>query len=54
MSKYDPWVNMLRGTVAAFAAGAGGAEAVTVIPFDSRSACPTRSVAGSPATPRRC
>jgi methylmalonyl-CoA mutase len=34
MSKYDPWVNMLRGTVAAFAAGAGGAEAVTVIPFD--------------------
>jgi len=34
MSKHDPWVNMLRGTVAAFAAGAGGAEAVTVIPFD--------------------
>lgn len=34
MSKYDPWVNMLRGTVAAFAAGAGGAEAITVIPFD--------------------
>ena len=34
MSKYDPWVNMLRGTVAAFAAGVGGAEAVTVIPFD--------------------
>lgn len=34
MSKYDPWVNMLRGTVAAFAAGAGGAESVTVIPFD--------------------
>ena len=34
LSKYDPWVNMLRGTVAAFAAGAGGAEAVTVVPFD--------------------
>ena len=34
MSKYDPWVNMLRGTVAAFAAGAGGAESITVIPFD--------------------
>jgi methylmalonyl-CoA mutase len=34
MSKYDPWVNMLRGTIAAFAAGVGGAEAVTVIPFD--------------------
>ena len=34
MSKYDPWVNMLRGTVAAFAAGVGGAESVTVVPFD--------------------
>ena len=34
MTKYDPWVNMLRGTVAAFAAGVGGAEAVTVLPFD--------------------
>ena len=34
MSKYDPWVNMLRGTVGAFAAGVGGAEAVTVVPFD--------------------
>ncbi|QZY29922.1 methylmalonyl-CoA mutase family protein [Nocardioides coralli] len=35
LSKYDPWVNMLRGTVAAFAAGVGGADAVTVIEFDS-------------------
>ena len=35
MSKYDPWVNMLRTTVAAFAAGAGGADAVTVLSFDS-------------------
>lgn len=35
MSRYDPWVNMLRTTVAAFAAGAGGADAVTVLPFDS-------------------
>ena len=35
-SRYDPWVNMLRGTVAAFAAGVGGADAVTVLPFDSR------------------
>jgi methylmalonyl-CoA mutase len=34
MSRYDPWVNMLRGTVAAFAAGVGGADAVTVVPFD--------------------
>jgi methylmalonyl-CoA mutase len=33
-SRRDPWVNMLRGTVAAFAAGVGGADAVTVVPFD--------------------
>ena len=35
MSRYDPYVNMLRTTVAAFAAGVGGADAVTVLPFDS-------------------
>lgn len=33
-SRQDPWVNMLRGTVAAFSAGVGGADAVTVVPFD--------------------
>ena len=31
----DPWVNMLRGTVEAFAAVVGGADVVTVLPFDS-------------------
>ena len=41
MSKYDPWVNMLRTTVAAFAAGVGGADAVTVLPVRrGRSALP--------------
>jgi methylmalonyl-CoA mutase len=40
MGKYDPWVNMLRGTVAAFAAGVGGAEAVTVVPFDAALGVP--------------
>ncbi|MFL6060307.1 MAG: methylmalonyl-CoA mutase family protein [Marmoricola sp.] len=34
MSKYDPWVNMLRTCVAAFSAGVGGADSVTVLPFD--------------------
>ncbi|MBD8606635.1 methylmalonyl-CoA mutase [Aeromicrobium sp. CFBP 8757] len=34
MSRYDPYVNMLRTTVASFAAGTGGAAAVTVLPFD--------------------
>ncbi|GAB2968230.1 methylmalonyl-CoA mutase family protein [Nocardioides montaniterrae] len=33
-TKYDPYVNMLRATVAAFAAGVGGADSVTVLPFD--------------------
>ncbi len=35
MSKRDPWVNMLRTTVACFAGGIGGADAVTVLPFDA-------------------
>lgn len=30
----DPWNNMLRGTLACFAAAVGGAEAITVLPFD--------------------
>lgn len=34
MAKYDPYVNMLRTTVASFAAGVGGAASVTVLPFD--------------------
>jgi methylmalonyl-CoA mutase len=34
MAKRDPWVNMLRTTVAAFAAGVGGADTVLVHPFD--------------------
>ncbi|MEV0383867.1 methylmalonyl-CoA mutase subunit beta [Nonomuraea sp. NPDC050643] len=35
MTARDPWVNMLRTTLACFAAGVGGAEAVTVQPFDA-------------------
>ncbi|MER5460035.1 methylmalonyl-CoA mutase family protein [Streptomyces sp. NPDC002668] len=34
MTRRDPWVNMLRTTVASLAAGVGGADAVTVLPFD--------------------
>lgn len=33
MTRYDPWVNILRATMGVFAAGAGGADAVTVLPF---------------------
>ncbi|GLW23089.1 methylmalonyl-CoA mutase [Microbispora triticiradicis] len=35
MTVRDPWVNMLRTTLACFAAGTGGADAVTVQPFDA-------------------
>lgn len=35
MSRRDPWVNMLRTTLAAFGAGVGGATSVTVLPFDA-------------------
>ena len=34
MTQRDPWVNMLRTTVAAFGAGVGGADTVLVFPFD--------------------
>ncbi|WP_123026378.1 methylmalonyl-CoA mutase small subunit [Mycolicibacterium stellerae] len=35
MTQRDPWVNMLRTTVAAFGAGVGGADTVLVEPFDA-------------------
>lgn len=34
LTRRDPWVNMVRATIAAFAAGVGGADALTVLPFD--------------------
>ena len=34
MTAYDPWVNALRSTVACFAGGIAGADAVTVLPHD--------------------
>jgi len=40
MTRYDPWVNMLRGTIAAFAAGVAGAQAISVLPFDSALGIP--------------
>ncbi|MCW2720657.1 methylmalonyl-CoA mutase family protein [Pseudonocardia sp.] len=35
LTRRDPYVNLLRGTVSGFAAGVGGADAVTVAPFDA-------------------
>jgi methylmalonyl-CoA mutase len=42
MTKHDPWVNMLRGTIAVFAAGVGGADAVTVLPCTNALGLPDR------------
>ncbi len=42
MSKRDPWVNMLRTTIAAFSSGIGGADAVTVLPFTAALGLPDR------------
>lgn len=34
MTRRDPWVNILRTTVACFAGAVGGADSVTVLPYD--------------------
>ncbi|MFN8055882.1 methylmalonyl-CoA mutase family protein [uncultured Gordonia sp.] len=47
----DPWVNMLRSTVAAFGAGVGGADQVTVHTFDA--AIPGEERTSKPAFARR-
>ena len=42
MTKRDPAVNMLRSTIATFAAGVGGADAITVLPFTAALGLPDR------------
>jgi methylmalonyl-CoA mutase len=42
MTKRDPWVNMLRTTIAAFSAGLGGADAISVLPFTAALGLPDR------------
>jgi len=42
MTKRDPYVNMLRATIAVFTAGLGGADAVTVLPFTLACGLPDR------------
>lgn len=34
-TRCDPWVNLLRSSTACFAAAAGGAQSITVLPFDT-------------------
>ena len=40
MTRRDPYVNILRSTVAVFAAGLGGADAITVLPFTAALGLP--------------
>jgi len=42
LTQRDPWVNLLRATIAVFAAGLGGADAVTVLPFTAALGLPDR------------
>ena len=42
LTQRDPWVNVLRATVAVFSAGLGGADAVTVLPFTAALGLPDR------------
>jgi len=42
MTKRDPYVNMLRATIAVVAAGLGGADAITVLPFSTALGLPER------------
>ena len=40
ITRDDPWVNLLRGTIATFAAAVGGAEIVTTLPYDTAQGLP--------------
>lgn len=39
-TRRDPWVNLLRTTVATFSAGIGGADSITVLPFTAALGLP--------------
>jgi methylmalonyl-CoA mutase len=39
-TRRDPWVNLLRTTIATFSAGIGGADAITVLPFTAALGLP--------------
>lgn len=40
LTKRDPWVNLLRATIATFSAGIGGADSLTVLPFTAALGLP--------------
>jgi methylmalonyl-CoA mutase len=41
VTRDDPWVNLLRGTIATFGGAIGGAESITVLPHDTAWGLPT-------------
>ena len=43
MTRYDPWINILRAAMVVFAAGAGGADTITVLPFTIALGLPDQS-----------
>ncbi len=42
LTREDPWVNVLRATLACFGAAAGAADAITVLPYDTVAGLPER------------
>lgn len=40
LTRYDPWVNMLRGTAACFAGATGGADIISIRPFNAALGVP--------------
>jgi methylmalonyl-CoA mutase len=40
ITRDDPYVNLLRGTIATFSAAVGGAESITCLPFDTAVGLP--------------
>ena len=42
MTKRDPWVNLLRTTIAVFSAGVGGADSISVLPHTAALGLPDR------------
>lgn len=43
ITRDDPYVNVLRGTISTFSAAVGGAEAITTLPFDTAWGLPGES-----------
>ena len=49
----DPWVNVLRATLATFGASVGGADSITVLPYDTVAGLPEKFSRHGPQHPDR-